>query len=462
MPDGSWFNPASELARRDATLIDNGYEPVAVLGKAALGPAWSARPNTIAAIVAERAALPDAISTGLRTGALVGLDIDILDSAHAARMWELAIDVLEYTPLERVGAKGMMLCYRNETPIKKITIGKAKDGKVEILGLGQQFVAYGIHPDTGKPYERRDELCAGAEPLIVPLADLPPVTREQLIAFAHKAAALLSEIGYGPAHSSISGEEKPADPEASSAGADGRVSWEGLRRRLSYIHPAFDGTRPSCYPAPSRKRQERPLDYSPGAWLGIGLALRDANIPLLDDEPHDWLNLADEWSCGALWYERTSERLADLNYPPEGVRKRLAGHTRRDGGDPKTTIATIIAYAIDAGCPLPPNDEPVEMVANAFGGGLSASEPRGDNPRPGVLQLDRKTPYASAAHFLRRHYTEPDGTSRLIHYREDFYAWTGTHYRSLPEAQLRAEIYPFLDAAFQGNKPFAPNATKVQ
>jgi hypothetical protein len=35
MPDGSQFNPASELAHSDATLIANGYEPVAVEGKRA-------------------------------------------------------------------------------------------------------------------------------------------------------------------------------------------------------------------------------------------------------------------------------------------------------------------------------------------------------------------------------------------------------------------------------------------
>jgi putative DNA primase/helicase len=472
--DGDWvIYPQRNCS--DSKLIANGYEPISVNGKAPVAPGWQTGEMTPERIAREREEHPNAISTGLRTGRLVGLDIDILDPTDAARMMALAFSELGETPLVRYGAKGMMLCYRNETPSHKITVNcsgaqvaanaakEEKQGakpKVEILGIGQQFVAYGIHPDTGNPYEWRDELCTGGEPQLVPLADLPAVTREQLISFAKKAAALLTEIGYGPTHTSNSGEEKPADPKASSASAGGRVSWEGLRRRLSYIHPAFDGTRPTCYPAPSRKRQERPLDYSPGAWLGIGLALRDANVPLLDDKPHAWIDLADEWSCGALWCERTGESLADLNYPPEGIRKRLAGQTRRDGNQ-KTTIATIIAYAIDAGCPLPPNDEPVETVANAFGGGLSAPEAEGDNPRPGVLQLHRNTPWESAAHFLRRHYTEPDGTSRLIHYRDDFYTWTGTHYRQAAELQLRAEIYPFLNAARQGNKPFAPNATKV-
>src|SRR6516165_932618 len=116
MPDGSQFNPADELAHSDARLISNGYEPVAVDGKRALGNGWSTRPNTIEAVTAERAALPNATNTGLRTGRLAGLDIDIVDPDHADQMKELIIEILGDTPLQRRGAKGLLLCYRAETP----------------------------------------------------------------------------------------------------------------------------------------------------------------------------------------------------------------------------------------------------------------------------------------------------------------------------------------------------------
>jgi putative DNA primase/helicase len=469
--NGSDLNPPNRDFGHDAGLIYNGYEPIPVNGKAPVTSGWQSGEITPERIYGERAAYPHAMNTGLRTGRLVGLDIDIFAPDHAVRMRELAFAVLGETPLVRYGAKGMMLCYRNETPSHKLTVscaGAAANAtqeekrrakpKVEILGVGQQLVAYGTHPDTGKPYEWRNASAEAAAPLLVPLAHLPVVSREQLIAFAEKASLLLTDLGYGAGWVSMSGEEKPADATASSAGTGKRVSWKGLRERLSYIHPGFDGARPTCYLPPSQKRRETPLDYTANAWLGIGLALRDANIPLLGDEPHDWLDLADEWSCGALWHERTGEHPSDLNYPEGGVRVRLAGRKRQAGKS--TTIASVIAYAMDAGCPLPPDDE-TTAIAQDGSGDAACGAGAGSAEQKCVLQLDQKTPYVSAAHFLKLQYSDADGTRRLIHYRDDFYAWVGTHYRALPDQQLRAEIYSFLHNAFEGRKPFAPKLTKV-
>lgn len=169
-------DPAS--AHQDAKLIANGYEPIAVKGKVPMAKGWNTRLNTIDAAGAERACHPGATSTGLRTGRLVGVDIDIVPTKHVEAIKLLATQVLGYASLERVGAKGAMLCYRNETPISKITVsGKhpTKPGKIEILGTGQQFVGYGPHPDTGKSYTWTNALCAG-EPLQTPFDELPELT----------------------------------------------------------------------------------------------------------------------------------------------------------------------------------------------------------------------------------------------------------------------------------------------
>ena len=182
----------------DAELIENGYEPIAVKGKAPVAAGWNKRANTIEALSAERAENPDATNTGLRTGHLVGVDIDIVPTEHVREVKRLAAKVLGDTPLERVGAKGAMLCYRNETSVKKITISArhpAQPGKVEILGTGQQFVAYGIHPDTGKPYSWPNA-SVGGEPLQTTLAELPEVTPEKLVEFAERAVELLEGLGY--------------------------------------------------------------------------------------------------------------------------------------------------------------------------------------------------------------------------------------------------------------------------
>jgi hypothetical protein len=186
------------LASQDRRLIANAYEPIAVNGKAPVAKGWNTRPSTIEAAAAERASHPGAKSTGLRTGRLVGVDIDIVPAEHVEAIKDLAAKLLGPIWFERVGAKGAMFCYRNETPIGKITVsGKhpMQPGKIEILGTGQQFVSYGIHPDTHKPYTWTNTLLDG-EPLRAPLDKLSEVTPDKLRDFAEQAAAPLKTLGY--------------------------------------------------------------------------------------------------------------------------------------------------------------------------------------------------------------------------------------------------------------------------
>jgi hypothetical protein len=219
------LSPKPALAYRDAKLIANGYEPIAVNGKIPVAKGWNARPNTTEAIAAERVAHRSAVSTGLRTGRLVGVDIDIIPAPHVQAVQDLATRLLGYASLERIGAKGAMLCYRNETPIGKITVvGKheAHAAKVEILGVGQQFVSYGVHPDTEKPYTWTNSLI-GAEPLKTPLDKLPEVTPEKLQNFAEELVPLLSNLGYSDAK--VSGRTtEVAEVKRFEAAAD--VEWD--------------------------------------------------------------------------------------------------------------------------------------------------------------------------------------------------------------------------------------------
>jgi hypothetical protein len=73
---------STALASQDARLIANGYEPIAVNGKVPVAKGWNTRPSTTEAIAAERGDHPRATSTGLRTGRLVGVDIDIIPAEH--------------------------------------------------------------------------------------------------------------------------------------------------------------------------------------------------------------------------------------------------------------------------------------------------------------------------------------------------------------------------------------------
>ena len=187
----------------DDQLILNGYEPIPTQGKAAVVNGWQSGPIDSARIQAMRSVAPGATNTGLRTGTLVAPDIDIENPEHAAQFIALAESVFGYTPLQRFGSKGMMLCYRADTPMRKITITTDSEAKIEILGQGQQFVAFGTHPGTGKPFEWRgarfdedDQNESIATPLNTPLDSLPLVTPAQVKDFAQQCVETLQRLGY--------------------------------------------------------------------------------------------------------------------------------------------------------------------------------------------------------------------------------------------------------------------------
>lgn len=65
----------------------------------------------------------------------------------------------------------------------------SQGAKAEILGAGQQFVAFGIHPDTGQPYDWP----LGETPLDVAFADLPATDATACAALLAEISALLPE-----------------------------------------------------------------------------------------------------------------------------------------------------------------------------------------------------------------------------------------------------------------------------
>ncbi|WP_054006380.1 bifunctional DNA primase/polymerase [Cypionkella psychrotolerans] len=225
-PEGVSVPTFAEIAMR---LVDNGYEPVPILPHAKKVAARNWTTVTI-----DEAQVEDWIKRfghcgiGLRTGKLVAVDIDLLDP-------DLAHDAAEITRLHlgdtllRVGRwPKRLLLYRTRSPEPKRAVGK-----VEILGLGQQFVAFGIHPDTGQPYDWP----LGESPLDVPLDALPLVDAGAI----ETLLAPLQPIA-GPAPS---GSRVPRGGDNTQSGpiraADGRVI-DGRDQWLSLIayHGVYD------------------------------------------------------------------------------------------------------------------------------------------------------------------------------------------------------------------------------
>lgn len=94
---------------------------------------------------------------GVLTKNTPAVDIDVYDKAGVSHMMAYVENLLGAGPV-RVGRKPkkLMLCH-TDSPFKKVKSCVWEDDfgqrhAVEVLGDGQQFVAFGIHPDTRKDY----------------------------------------------------------------------------------------------------------------------------------------------------------------------------------------------------------------------------------------------------------------------------------------------------------------------
>jgi KaiC/GvpD/RAD55 family RecA-like ATPase len=111
------------------------------------------------------------------------IDVDILDPIAAQEMSDLIDGIFPGQALmTRTGrAPKFLIPFRSDDPFKKLSSSVYTDGthdhKVEILGDGQQWVAYHIHPETGLPYAWFDGLDTDGI-LSLERSELPVLTRE--------------------------------------------------------------------------------------------------------------------------------------------------------------------------------------------------------------------------------------------------------------------------------------------
>lgn len=240
------------MARYGERLLTNGYSilPIApgtkkpgrhARGKWSDYPEWNrhaARPTT--EIELKSWSRWPGCGVGIVGGAVAAVDIDIADDPELAlRIEQLARERLGDTPGVRIGrAPKRVLVYRTASPFKGI-----KRYPLEVLCLGQQFVAYAIHPDTGEPYSWPEEGLADID-----IASLPEIDEAMAHAFLEEASALLPE---GMRHVTLAGGGPAAiAPAHAQAG-----TMPAIRAALAFIPNAE-------------------LDYD--SWVRIGLALKGA------------------------------------------------------------------------------------------------------------------------------------------------------------------------------------------
>jgi RecA-family ATPase len=111
------------------------------------------------------------------------IDVDILDEAAAQEMSDLIDEIFPGEALmTRTGrAPKFLIPFRSDDPFKKLTSNVYTDGtndhKVEILGDGQQWVAYHVHPGTLQPYYWFDGISSAGIHAVAHV-DLPVLTRD--------------------------------------------------------------------------------------------------------------------------------------------------------------------------------------------------------------------------------------------------------------------------------------------
>ena len=101
------------------------------------------------------------ILTGQGDAPVIAIDIDCMFSDVTAELVAWCHKHIGYTPARVGKAPKALLVYRGPRGFRKWTgpwFADPLGGKhrVEILGEGQQFVAYAIHPDTKAEYEWQD------------------------------------------------------------------------------------------------------------------------------------------------------------------------------------------------------------------------------------------------------------------------------------------------------------------
>jgi hypothetical protein len=198
-------NKTQSVTALRLALLANVYEPIPIKDKSKRSGLedWT---NIVATkeIIQGWERFP---GTGVLTRKNPTIDIDILDE-------DVAKDLEEFTR-GFFNGKGQLLCrvgqppkraflFRTEVPFAKLVEkfiapgrkfidqdGKEHVHKLEILGVGQQLVVDGIHPDTGKPYT-----WPGPAPWDVPATELIALTQGQARAWLDEATALLVKRGW--------------------------------------------------------------------------------------------------------------------------------------------------------------------------------------------------------------------------------------------------------------------------
>lgn len=354
----------SFLANHAATLVANSYPVIPIKPSDKAPGRWDA---IIGAWVdmaewqrfCER--LPTEIETtawadwpgagvGIPCGAVVGLDIDVLDANLAHQIDAMTRELLGDTPATRYGLRPKrVLVYRAATPFPSFDVlagdrsGAVGTKPLQVLSMGRQFVAHGVHPGTGHPYEWPE-----GSLLDIELGDLPAITEEQARDWASRAAGILG-IAWPPADRGLrpTGDKERATREAVEQALDA-IPIDSCRTREAWlsigmaIHAGLDGD---------------------GVELWDAWSAGTAQVNAKGESYYDAKALHSQWrafgrsGANAIGLGTLFDRARSLGWRPDGVF--LYQHEADAAADvPTIDFAALIASADTVQTPAPVTPEP--------------------------------------------------------------------------------------------------------
>lgn len=236
------------LAAYGNTLIEQGYEivPIKVGSKAPGFDGWQKVKANARNVTNWLNNGHEHSGVGILTAHTPAIDLDIYDSDMAERIEKLCIDKFGAMPIRVGKAPKRLLVFRTDEPFKKLKTGKFEDEwgdqhEVEILGEGQQFVAYAIHKDTGLPYKWTTDV----EPINTPVDELKLLTLDDMKELIQEVVEIFTAEGWSRKSKGKNGNTLPAtgleddDPMASD-GLTVDISDEELFNQLMLVPDAGD------------------------------------------------------------------------------------------------------------------------------------------------------------------------------------------------------------------------------
>lgn len=179
-------------------LAANGYWHIPVFDKGPRIKGWAKKRIKADQVDGYLRHHPDHERTGILCGNdLVAIDIDAPTDTVSEKLIARLIEVVPaaaQAPRRTGKAPKCLILFRaveagDKSATPEFMIDGAKH-QVEVLRAGQQFVAFGDHIETGKPYT-----WANGSPLDIAANDLPAITNGEIAAFLSAAESFMGDLG---------------------------------------------------------------------------------------------------------------------------------------------------------------------------------------------------------------------------------------------------------------------------